>query len=81
MYGRRVKKEGARNMNNLTFITNEGEQKLTSRFATLIKDTKNFDCLVGYFYASGFNGLYKSLEKILMCYPTIYFTKSSRIEV
>jgi len=43
MYGRRVKKEGAGNMNNLTFITNEGDQKLTSRFATLIKDTKNFD--------------------------------------
>ena len=63
MYGRRVKEEGARNMNNLTFITNEGEQKLTSRFATLIKDSKNFDCLVGYFYASGFYGLYKSLEK------------------
>ena len=50
-------------MNNLTFITNEGDQKLTTRFATLIKDTKNFDCLVGYFYASGFHGLYKSLEK------------------
>ena len=50
-------------MTNLSFITNEGDQKLTSRFATLIKDTKNFDCLVGYFYASGFYGLYKSLEK------------------
>ena len=50
-------------MNNLSFITNEGDQTLTSRFATLIKDTKNFDCLVGYFYASGFYGLYKSLEK------------------
>ncbi|MFQ5620863.1 MAG: hypothetical protein ACE5FT_03395 [Candidatus Nanoarchaeia archaeon] len=50
-------------MNNLTFITNERDQKLSSRFATLVNDTKNFDCLVGYFYASGFYDLYKSLEK------------------
>ncbi len=49
-------------MNNLTFITNEEGKNLVSRFATLIKDTRYFDCLVGYFYASGFHGLYKSLE-------------------
>ena len=48
--------------NNLSFITNEGEANLINRFATLIKDTRYFDCLVGYFYASGFHGLYKSLE-------------------
>lgn len=48
---------------NPTFITNESEKNLVSRFATLIKDTRHFDCLVGYFYASGFHGLYKSLEK------------------
>ena len=47
---------------NLSFITNEGEANLINRFATLIKDTRYFDCLVGYFYASGFHGLYKSLE-------------------
>lgn len=48
---------------NLTFITNEGEENLLNRFSTLIKDTRFFDCLVGYFYASGFYSLYKSLEK------------------
>ncbi len=39
---------------DLTFITNEKDQTLRSRFETLIKDTRLFDCLVGYFYASGF---------------------------
>lgn len=48
---------------NLTFITNEEEKSLLSRFATLIENTRFFDCLVGYFYASGFYSLYKSLEK------------------
>lgn len=48
---------------NLTFITNEGEENLLNRFSTLIKDTRFFDCLVGYFYASGFYSLYKSLEE------------------
>lgn len=48
---------------DLTFITNEKEQNLKKRFETLIKDTEFFDCLVGYFYASGFHALYKSLEK------------------
>ena len=49
--------------NNLSFITNENNSTLVNRFAALIKDTRHFDCLVGYFYASGFYGLYKSLEK------------------
>lgn len=48
---------------DLTFITNEKEQNLKKRFETLIEDTEFFDCLVGYFYASGFHALYKSLEK------------------
>jgi superfamily II DNA/RNA helicase len=48
---------------DLTFITNEGGQNLKERFEVLIKDTKFFDCLVGYFYASGFHAVYKSLEK------------------
>ena len=48
---------------DLTFITNEEEKSLLNRFATLIKDTRFFDCLVGYFYTSGFHSLYKSLEK------------------
>ena len=48
---------------DLTFITNEENQTLKQRFETLIKDTKLFDVLAGYFYTSGFYSLYKSLEK------------------
>lgn len=47
---------------DLTFITNEKGQNLKRRFETLIKDTRFFDCLVGYFYTSGFFNIYKSLE-------------------
>lgn len=47
---------------DLTFITNEEDNKLLDRFNTLIKDTQFFDCLVGYFYTSGFHQIYKSLE-------------------
>jgi len=47
---------------DLTFITNEKDKSLKQRFEVLIKDTKFFDCLVGYFYTSGFHALYKSLE-------------------
>ncbi len=47
---------------DLTFITNEKDNKLSERFDTLIKNTKFFDCLVGYFYKSGFHQIYKSLE-------------------
>lgn len=47
---------------DLTFITNEKNQSLKERFEVLIKDTRFFDCLVGYFYSSGFFALYKSLE-------------------
>ena len=48
---------------DLTFITNEEEQSLVNRFTALIKDTRFFDCLRGYFYTSGFYTLHKSLEK------------------
>jgi len=47
---------------DLTFITNEANNTLLDRFKVLIKDTKLFDVLVGYFYTSGFYKLYKSLE-------------------
>lgn len=47
---------------DLTFITNEKGKNLKDRFEVLIKDTYYFDCLVGYFYSSGFHALYKSLE-------------------
>ena len=48
---------------DLTFITNEEHRKLLQRFQTLIKDTRFFDVLVGYFFTSGFHALHKSLEK------------------
>lgn len=51
------------NHSDLSFVTNEGSHNLYERFRELIKDTKNFDVLVGYFYLSGFHLIYKSLEK------------------
>lgn len=45
-----------------TFFTNEEGRRLKDRFDVLIKDAKFFDVLVGYFYASGFHLIYKSLE-------------------
>jgi len=50
------------NSSDLTFITNEQNNTLLDRFNKLIKDTRFFDVLVGYFYTSGFYALYKSLE-------------------
>jgi len=47
---------------DLSFITNEENQTLKERFEVLIKDTSFFDCLVGYFYSSGFYAIYQSLE-------------------
>jgi superfamily II DNA or RNA helicase len=47
---------------NLSFITNEENQSLKERFRTLIKDTSFFDCLVGYFYSSGFYAVYPALK-------------------
>lgn len=47
---------------DLTFITNEKNKNLLDRFGVLIKDTRFFDILVGYFYVSGFHSIYKSLE-------------------
>jgi len=60
-----TEKEAGRHkpITDLTFITNEHSQNLKKRFEVLIKDTKLFDCLVGYFYTSGFHAIYKSLEK------------------
>lgn len=45
-----------------TFFTNEPGNTLMDRFNVLLKDTEFFDCLVGYFYVSGFHKLQKSLE-------------------
>ena len=47
---------------DLTFITNDPGCRLKNRFQTLIKDCRFFDCLVAYFYASGFYQIYKALE-------------------
>jgi superfamily II DNA/RNA helicase len=44
------------------FITNELNQSLKDRFCTLIKDCSSFDCLVGFFYLSGFHKIYPALE-------------------
>ena len=48
---------------DLTFITNESGKNLKDRFNTLVKDTRFFDVLVGYFYTSGFYAIYPQLEK------------------
>ena len=50
---------------DITFITNEAGKTLRERFAALLgTDTRQFDCLVGYFFISGFYKLYPSLEKV-----------------
>lgn len=53
---------------DLTFITNENDRNLAERFRVLLGgNTRAFDCLVGYFYLSGFRRLADSLtstEKI-----------------
>lgn len=47
---------------DLTFITNEPNKTLRDRFELLIKDSQFFDCLVAYFYISGFHAIYKPLQ-------------------
>ena len=50
---------------DLTFLTNEPGKTLGDRFANLLqKDTRFFDCLVGYFFISGFHRLHTSLEDV-----------------
>lgn len=48
--------------NDTTFFTNESDNTLVDRFNVLLNNTEFFDCLVGYFYVSGFHKLQKSLE-------------------
>ena len=49
---------------DLTFITNEPGASLRDRFFVLLgSSTRFFDCLVGYFFISGFYRLYPALEK------------------
>ncbi len=47
-----------------SFITNEEGSTLSNRFELLLKQTKFFDCLVGYFYTSGFHNMYASLKDV-----------------
>src|SRR2546425_13268730 len=48
----------------LTFIMNEPGKSLRDRFGVLLgEDTRFFDCLVGYFFISGFHKLYPALAK------------------
>ncbi len=50
---------------DLTFLTNEPGRTLRDRFRVLLGDnTRYFDCLVGYFFISGFYNLYPALEKV-----------------
>lgn len=49
---------------DLTFITNESGASLSERFKSLLgPHTRFFDCLVGYFFISGFYKLYPALEQ------------------
>src|SRR6202035_2587545 len=50
---------------DLTFLTNESGHSLRDRFGILLgTDTRHFDCLVGYFFVSGFYKLYPALENV-----------------
>jgi PLD-like domain/SNF2-related domain len=49
---------------DLTFITNEDGKRLSDRFGVLLgNNTRFFDCLVGYFFISGFHKLHFALSK------------------
>ncbi len=45
-------------------LTNEGENTLSSRLEKILPLTHDFDCLVGYFFISGFFRLYPALEGV-----------------
>jgi len=50
---------------DLTFLTNEPGKTLRDRFSVILKtDARFFDCLVGYFFISGFYKLYPALENV-----------------
>lgn len=50
---------------DLTFLTNESGKTLRDRFSVILKtDARYFDCLVGYFFISGFYRLYPALENV-----------------
>jgi len=50
---------------DLTFLTNESGKSLKERFSDILKtDARFFDCLVGYFFISGFYKIYPALENV-----------------
>ncbi|MGH9426417.1 MAG: hypothetical protein ACRD2L_08965, partial [Terriglobia bacterium] len=50
---------------DLTFVTNEPGKSLRDRFGVLLRhNTRYFDCLVGYFFISGFYKLYPFLGQV-----------------
>ena len=57
-------KENIETFTDHTFFTNEPGATLLDRFKQVLKDTKFFDVLVGYFRFSGFNEIYASLENV-----------------
>ncbi len=65
MYILNIIQSGSLMHTDLSFITNESDQSLRDRFQVLIRYTDFFDCLVGYFYPSGFHAVYPSLENSL----------------
>lgn len=46
------------------FLTNQGVNTLSKRLETILPHTQDFDCLVGYFFISGFFRLYPALEPV-----------------
>ncbi len=61
----RTRMEASVSQSDMTFISNEAGRTLRERFAALLNtDTRLFDCLVGYFFISGFYRLYPTLEKV-----------------
>src|SRR5260221_1101951 len=46
------------------FLTNQGDNTLSKRLERILPLTHGFDCLVGYFFISGFFRLYPSLELV-----------------
>lgn len=46
------------------FLTNQGDNTLRKRLENILPHTHAFDCLVGYFFISGFFRIYKALEPV-----------------
>jgi len=46
------------------FLTNQGENTLSKRLEKILPLTQDFDCLVGYFFISGFFRLYPALQLV-----------------